>query len=315
MGENAKGQGLSVDGHQTRVVPDRVKFRTLATFSGGKGDSLPPCHTSTSVTTDRERKVVMHYYQFNIGDYKSHTEHLSEMEDLAYRRLLDWYYLHERPIPNDIEEIARQIRMRTHCECIANVLREFFVLADDHWTNKRAESELGKIADKSAKASASANARWGKKDNKIKRLPSDANALRTQSDRNAKAMLHKTQDTIHKTHINPPDGVSSQTWEDFKKLRKAKKAIITERVIDGLRSEASKIGWTLEQALSECLLRGWQSFKADWVKSEKKDVIFQTVPTPVGADRALREIEESRRLSIPMPENIREKLASLRGMK
>jgi len=54
----------------------------------------------------------MHYYQFNIGDYKSHTEHLSEMEDLTYRRLLDWYYLHETPIPLEIKETARQIRMR-----------------------------------------------------------------------------------------------------------------------------------------------------------------------------------------------------------
>jgi len=35
----------------------------------------------------------MHYYQFNIGDYASHTRHLSDLEDLAYRRLLDAYYL------------------------------------------------------------------------------------------------------------------------------------------------------------------------------------------------------------------------------
>lgn len=255
----------------------------------------------------------MHFYQFNIGDYKSHTEHLSEMEDLAYRRLLDWYYLHERPIPNDIEQIARQIRMRAHCDCIANVLQEFFVLSEGEWTNKRAEREIGKIAEKSAKAVASAKARWVKKDNKIKDVADDANALRTQSDRNAKAMLHNTQDTIHKTHIKQPDGVSSQTWEEFKKLRKTKRAPLTERAIEGLKNEASKAGWTLEQALSECLLRGWQSFKSDWIKVDKKDVIFQTVPTPVGADRALREIEESRKLAAPMPEHIREKLIALRG--
>ena len=254
----------------------------------------------------------MHFYQFNIGDYKSHTEHLSEMEDLAYRRLLDWYYLHERPIPNDIDQIARQIRMRTHCDCIANVLREFFVLSDDYWTNKRADHEISKIADKSAKAVASANARWGKKSSKIKDLNVDANALRTQSERNAKAMLHNTQDTIHKTQIKQPDGVSSQTWEEFVKLRKAKRSPVTNRVVEGLKNEATKIGWTLEQALSECLLRGWQSFKADWVKVEKKDVIFQTVPTPPNADRALREIEESRRLAVPMPEEIRAKIGQLR---
>ena len=39
----------------------------------------------------------MHFYSFNIGDYASHTRHLTPMEDLAYRRLLDIYYLHEQP--------------------------------------------------------------------------------------------------------------------------------------------------------------------------------------------------------------------------
>ncbi len=68
----------------------------------------------------------MHYYQFNIGDYHSHTLHLSEIEDLTYRRLLDWYYLHESSIPLDLNEIARQIRMRSHSDCIATVLQEFF---------------------------------------------------------------------------------------------------------------------------------------------------------------------------------------------
>ena len=40
----------------------------------------------------------MNYYPFHIGDYASHTRHLTLMEDLAYRRLLDLYYLHERPL-------------------------------------------------------------------------------------------------------------------------------------------------------------------------------------------------------------------------
>jgi uncharacterized protein YdaU (DUF1376 family) len=78
----------------------------------------------------------MFYYSFNIGDYQSHTSHhLSEMEDLAYRRMLDWCYLHEKPLPDDVEEIARQIRMRTHCDCIAIVLREYFKRTDDGWVS------------------------------------------------------------------------------------------------------------------------------------------------------------------------------------
>jgi uncharacterized protein YdaU (DUF1376 family) len=132
----------------------------------------------------------MHYYQFNIGDYKSHTEHLSEMEDLTYRRLLDWYYLHETPIPLDENEVARQIRMRSHTDCIAVVLREYFECTADGWIHHRANKELSKAGDKSQKASESAKARWSKQ--------KDANALPTQSEGNATHnTVHITQDTKH----------------------------------------------------------------------------------------------------------------------
>ena len=141
----------------------------------------------------------MHYYQFNIGDYKSHTEHLSEMEDLTYRRLLDWYYLHETPIPLEITEIARQIRMRSHSDCIALVLQEYFERTDDGWIHHRANKEIAKTGEKSEKASASAKARWSK--------AKDANALQTQSESNATHNTeHITQDTQHNLSICPPNG-------------------------------------------------------------------------------------------------------------
>ncbi len=143
----------------------------------------------------------MHYYQFNIGDYQSHTAHLSELEDLAYRRLLDWIYLHEKPIPLEVNEVARNIRMRTHCESIAIVLQEFFIRTDSGWVSDRVQREIAKAGEKSQKASQSAKVRW------------DANALRTQSEGNAthntvpitQNPLPITQNTID-TNICPPNG-------------------------------------------------------------------------------------------------------------
>jgi uncharacterized protein YdaU (DUF1376 family) len=135
----------------------------------------------------------MHYYQFNIGDYQSHTSHLSETEDLIYRRLLDWYYLHEIPIPPDVEQTARQIRMRSHCDSIADVLQEYFVYTENGWIHHRADKEIAKTGDKSEKASASAKARWSK--------ARDANALPTQSERNA---THNTEPITH----NPIPNIS-----------------------------------------------------------------------------------------------------------
>lgn len=213
----------------------------------------------------------MHYYQFNIGDYKSHTEHLSEMEDLAYRRLLDWYYLHESPIPLDIDEVSRQIRMRSHTECIAVVLREFFEQTKKGWVSHRANIEIAKAGEKSSKAKASAEARWNK--------GKYANALPPQSEGNA------TQDTEHKTQntkkntatsVAPPDGVSSEVWLEFVKQRKIKKAQITGLVLSGIQREADKAGYTLENALKEIVLRGWTSFKADWVAERSNGNLTKT---------------------------------------
>jgi len=206
----------------------------------------------------------MYYYCFNIGDYQSHTSHLSDIEDLVYRRLLDWYYLHECPIPLDEVEISRQIRMRTHSESIAIVLREYFECTDDGWIHHRANKEIAKADEKSQKASESAKARWNK--------PKDANALPAQSESNAtQDTRHITQDTKHNkktTVVVCPDFVEQQVWNDFLSIRKAKKAPMTETALKGIEREAKKAGWSLEKAISECVTRGWQSFKAEWVKEK-----------------------------------------------
>ena len=102
----------------------------------------------------------MHYYQFNIGDYVSHTRHLSPIEDIAYRRLLDAYYLSERPLNSGLAVVARQIGLREYETEVHAVLQEFFRLTDDGWVNTRADKEIahfkGKIeqASKAGRASA-----------------------------------------------------------------------------------------------------------------------------------------------------------------
>jgi uncharacterized protein YdaU (DUF1376 family) len=210
----------------------------------------------------------MHYYQFNIGDYNSHTMHLSEIEDLTYRRLLDWYYLHESPIPLELNEVSRQIRMRTHSDCIATVLQEFFERTADGWIHHRANKEIEKVGDKSQKASASAKARW----NKV----SDANALPTQSECNAtQDTVHITQDIEHKKRATivacPPD-VDQQIWDDWKQLRKAKKAPVTETVVSSARQEASKANMSFSDFLTVWCARGSQGLQAEWLKPEEKNL-------------------------------------------
>ncbi len=63
-----------------------------------------------------------------------------------------------------------------------------------------------------------------------------------------------------------PEGVEQNVWNDFLELRKAKRAPISNTSLAAIEREADKAGWSLNDALAECAARGWQGFKADWVK-------------------------------------------------
>ena len=65
----------------------------------------------------------MHYYSFHVSDYIHDTAHLSIIEDLAFRRLLDLYYTSEKPIPNRTHEVSRRIRMSEHEDAVQTFLR------------------------------------------------------------------------------------------------------------------------------------------------------------------------------------------------
>jgi uncharacterized protein YdaU (DUF1376 family) len=73
----------------------------------------------------------MHYYQFHIGDYRAATSHLSNEEDLAYRRLLDMYYDTEAPIPLDTQWVSRRIRIDSNV--VATVLKDMFQETPEGW--------------------------------------------------------------------------------------------------------------------------------------------------------------------------------------
>jgi hypothetical protein len=42
---------------------------------------------------------------------------------------------------------------------------------------------------------------------------------------------------------------------------------MTETALQSIQKECAKAGWSLDQALQECVSRGWQGFKAEWVQT------------------------------------------------
>lgn len=224
----------------------------------------------------------MHFYSFNIGDYASHTRHLTPMEDLAYRRLLDLYYLHEQPLNERSTTVARAINMREHEAEVVSVLEEFFELVEGSgWVNRRADEEISKYHNRLEAAS-----RAGK-----------ASAERRSNARSTTVQPNNKQETINikqETKINTrdkplscPDGVTPDVWDGFLKVRKAKKAPVTATAIAGIDREARKAGWSLNAALTECCARGWAGFKADWVKDEKTKNMSHAEASKLAAARAI----------------------------
>lgn len=84
----------------------------------------------------------MIWYKFHLGDYITHTTHLSDAEDLAYRRLLDLYYISEKQIPLNTESVSRKIRI--DLDIVETVLGEFFERTDEGYFNSRCDAEIAR---------------------------------------------------------------------------------------------------------------------------------------------------------------------------
>jgi uncharacterized protein YdaU (DUF1376 family) len=195
----------------------------------------------------------MHYYQFNIGDYASHTRHLSPIEDIAYRRLLDLYYLHERPLNSGLTSVARQINLRDYESEVKSVLEEFFTLTDDGWINVRADKEIahyrGKIEQASRAGRASAERRY------------NARSTDVQPTNNHKPITNnqiKERKPVVPTEL--PDWLNKTDWNDFVEMRKKLKKPMTDRAVKLMISKLETMknkGIDTSEVLQKSILANW----------------------------------------------------------
>jgi uncharacterized protein YdaU (DUF1376 family) len=254
----------------------------------------------------------MHYYQFSIGDYRAATAHLTNEEDLAYRRLLDMYYDTEQKIPLDTQWVSRRLRVDAHV--VRDVLNDMFVQHEDGWYHARCDDVIQQyhaMAEKNR-----ANGRLGGR--KKNPVGSDSQPI-------VKATINQEPITNNQkpkresaTSVACPPDVGEQVWQDWLSLRKAKKAAVTATVLDGARKEADKLGWPLEKFLIEWCTRGSQGLKAEWVApkpsfaQQAADVARTTVPAQhSGPDPVLLQIAADRQKAVPMPDHIRQQIMSV----
>ena len=203
----------------------------------------------------------MHYFSFHISDYMSHTAHLTPIEDIAYIRCMMIYYLHEKPLLEDIGEVAREIRMPDNIPEVTYVLNKYFTHdVGKGWTLARADEEIQKYKNKLA-----ASSKGGRSAALVNRKSTASGLLPTNN--------HKPLTNNHKPikdTLKRPNNVTKKTWVDFLIHRKNLKKPLTETALKGIKKEVSKTSISLEDALVMVQARGWQSFKSDWVVKEEK---------------------------------------------
>ena len=214
----------------------------------------------------------MHYYQHHIGDFIKDTSFLTNEEVGIYLKLIWLYYDTENPLPNDLFTLSMKINARDNQDAVEGILKMFFDLKGGFWVQSRCEKEILEyqnfINDKSKAGKASAAKRALNKsssdDEQVLNISSSDEQLTT----NHKPITnnHKPKREVATVVACPPD-VDNQVWEDWKQLRKAKKAPVTQTVVDSARKESAKANMSLSEFLKIWCARGSQGLQADWLKT------------------------------------------------
>tara|TARA_R100000951_G_C2625347_1_gene175808 strand:- start:393 stop:1109 length:717 start_codon:yes stop_codon:yes gene_type:complete len=229
----------------------------------------------------------MHYYQFNIGDYASHTSRLTPIEDIAYRRMLDLYYLNEQPLNGCESDVAREIGLSDHLESVKYVLSKFFIKEENFFRQKRIDVEIKKYKsnakNKSKAGKASAKARQAKASKQVTGVEQVLNTKPTDEQLN---INHKPITNNHKPLTKVKDNRAKRfappslenAVQYFGERAMAKNILINpnepEKFIDFYESKNWMVG--------KNKMKDWKAAVRNWlsnVKPEKQNIIEQSAAT------------------------------------
>lgn len=211
----------------------------------------------------------MHYYQHHIGDFIKDTHFLKNEEVGIYMKLIWLYYDTEKPFPNDLPALS--VKASTTPKKVELILKLFFRFEDDQWHHTRCDEEIAEY--RAFLLKQKANGLKGGRPKSSQTEPKQNPPLTQTKPKITLTDNHKPLTNNHNKNISPPDGVPVNVWNDFLKVRKAKKSPVTQTALNGIQREAQKAGKSLAEAIQICCERGWAGFKADWLKTtpEKED--------------------------------------------
>ena len=206
----------------------------------------------------------MHYFEYNIKDYRADAFQLTLIQHGAYKQLIDQYYLNEKPLTLNIDDLCYELLIRGDDEkkAIVFILEKFFDKTEDGYAHKRCDVVIKKYKAKSNQSRNAVNTRWAKEKGK------DTDVIRESYDRNTnQEQLTNNKEQIIE-FVKPLD-VNLDIWNNYMTLRRANNKPITDANIKALRREAANAGLSLNAVITVCVENSWISFRADWVNRKK----------------------------------------------
>ena len=221
------------------------------------------------------------WFAWYAGDYRAKTHRLSFVEDAAYRRLLDEYYLMAEALPVALPELYRICGAQSDDErrAVDSVVERFFYVKNNELHNKRADHELTKQArlreNLSERGKAGAQARWNATANATGNATGYAKPMAEHMAYPQPQPQPHLQATTTSTNNKPrkvarktnghdfqlPTDIDPQLWDDFIEMRRRIRKPATNRakwLIVGKLGNLEKQGHNTVKVLQQSIRNGWQ---------------------------------------------------------
>lgn len=244
----------------------------------------------------------MHYYQFNISVWSLHTSHLTLEEECIYRRLLDYYYDTELPIPEETKPVIRRLRLLSNEPMVKAILQEFFHLETDGWHNNRADIEISEYHAKANKARENGKKGGRPKENKgiETKVVILANPEETTSKANYELLTNNYELETSKELITPqaasPKVKATRLPSDWKPTQEHWDAAILINSDLGPRlkliAETFRDYWIAKSGQSATKM-DWMATWKNWIRREVQNAGYQQ---PNGARVSKEKITDADRV-------------------
>ena len=240
----------------------------------------------------------MYFYKFHIGDFAMWTAGFDSESVGIFIKLLNRYMLTENPIKTDWVFLGFQNSEQEKAKAILSscweetpdgwVFPPVLEIVKHYQSSSAKNRENGKKGGRPRKANSNPEETQTKPSGfseetqtKPNTKPNSVNSINSVNSVNKDIDTHPSPSartaSVSPTRvpaIQKPEGVESEDWQAYLKLRKQKRLPLTQRALDSMLAEAEKVSMTPQQMIVCCLEHSWASFRADWYEKEQSEKPF-----------------------------------------